>query len=594
MRPPDPRATAHAITPRVGRSPPAGPLRYPWLREVTRRCPPRPGPLPSDAMFNKMFSRKPKTPPASLDTRADADDADDIATGPAAKTTPTTKASKGTKGKPRPEALSVPRGNLLQVYTDLRRKGEPVSANVLNQLGDMYRDLGNTSAACERYYDAAQQHVQDEAWSAALILVKKAERASNGITLPLQFLLLEVAIGQGEWMEAAAAVTDAGKLLTPSAGVQVERLIEIVDREASTDPSVDVALADVLTTLGRADRATERLRVALGRAEKMRRTAVVQDIQERLRQVMPAPTRGPEPRWQIPQSVRNGGDVEIAPPIAAPAVTAPAPTTPVAPTVPPPALTPLGVPPIPEAIPPALPMPGLAPLPALSIPAPAPAPVVVVVPVPQAPAMPSLTPTPSSAPAAEVETPVEIEAGMDAAPPELIDPASLRRTADPTEATTRFVGTDGRDLSDSDAQQLQHLTQQLRDGIRAQIPASDASTQYELGFGFLSMCMYGEAVDAFQKAFRSPAFRMPAVEGLAQAFLAQGDPFLARRALKIVMDELPAATPEEDVLGLLYWTARTAEAMGASADAIEAYERVALVDAAFEDALPRLRTLYRA
>ena len=98
------------------------------------------------------------------------------------------------------------------------------------------------------------------------------------------------------------------------------------------------------------------------------------------------------------------------------------------------------------------------------------------------------------------------------------------------------------------------------------------------------------AVKAFQAAYRAKDFRRRAAEGLAQAFLGRGDALLAHRAIRVVLaDETAADDP--DVLGLLYWQARAAEALSRTSEAVDLYERVAVQDAQFLDALDRLKRL---
>lgn len=608
-------------------------------------------------------------------------------------------------------AVPIKGDKVLKTYEDYIRKREQPPAILVSQVGDMYRDLRQFAEAAEKYAESAQLYVQEEAWTPALQMCRKTERtldaasiAAPELRIKLAIVRVQVALGRGEWHDAALAISAAGDLLRPSDARDIEWLVKVVDAEPMADPEVEVALGEVLVSLGRPEMAIERYREALHRATRMKNERLVAELQSRLAQaeayepparrrlrrtaittqpesatpddgqtLLPSAPVGAEvgaPRTlaaaegaapAVPESsdprpvpavslpsfdVRDG--TETKPLVSEEAVSSPVPSFPpidqlrIDAEVPTMARArdsddddvPIVLPPLDMAqdaireLDPGAEVAKKVDQPAVLPPVLEEAPKPTAAPeLRQETSRPTDVPAPDERPVAQKDVPIVLpDVPLRLLDDEEEEGASIRETAErvrsresgPEEARgeegasagdsagyvqlddllstqkqwprdTRFVGTDARSVGESEGDQVRELVRQLRQGIREVVPAEEADTYYELGLSFLQMGLYDDAVQAFQTAFRSPELRRRAIEGLAEALLGRGDALLAHRAVRTIREELEE--PGEESLGLLYWQARAAEALGQKDEALELYTQVCLLDVRFADARERLERL---
>lgn len=679
------------------------------------------------------------------------------------------------------ERLAGKKGSdALNAYQELRREGRDVTeipAKLMDEVGNMYRDLGKPGEAAALYAGAASRYVCDEAWAGAQHMIKKAERLIGKRNTRLWRISLQVALGRGEPDEAGRCLEELGQRLTASDGDEIAKLVDIIDKEGFGDPRVDIALAHMLTGLGRPDWAIERLEDGLKGARRRGETELAEQIERKIQdgrierpaaeqeegvevdvqQVARAQTEeeeadktteeAEETEEEAEKTTEEAEEAEEEEPAEAaeeppeeteePAAEAekveelpeedaeqakPAADQKKAPDVetleeaereepeadrPEAAEEPektevetLGESPeettkeaaqpaekdgeeslpeleeaveaSPEAGEPARdekearePQPGG---PAegpgtkeadeaegieeaealedqeLELPQPEemeeaeeetedeqpPEPDLMdlsaleedelqLVPEEEEPEpeFPDLGPEELEEAAEEIpgeappsmemaEAPTEqqhqqraeqVDQQLDQVEDSFVELADLLRDEkrDTIEARqakdeeTRFVGTDIRDVTEDEKEEVDELVKQLREGLREIVPENEAQTHYDLGLSFMQMDRFDDAVDSFQAAYRSPEFRIRAAEGLSQSLLGRGDPVLARRAAEVALKEL--SKPDKAVLGLLYWLARANEDLGRIDEATDLYERICLQDTHFADAHDRLHNI---
>ena len=143
-------------------------------------------------------------------------------------------------------------------------------------------------------------------------------------------------------------------------------------------------------------------------------------------------------------------------------------------------------------------------------------------------------------------------------------------------------------VGDEDKDFVETLTQ-FKEGIAANIDASDFQAHYDLGIAFKEMGLLDEAIAQFQKALRAPEGRLKTSEALGIAFYEKGRYSIAEAVLSRAVEAIAGADDEK--IGLLYWLGRTVEAQGRPRDALRWYERAMAVDITFLDVSDRLRRL---
>jgi tetratricopeptide (TPR) repeat protein len=194
--------------------------------------------------------------------------------------------------------------------------------------------------------------------------------------------------------------------------------------------------------------------------------------------------------------------------------------------------------------------------------------------VPATPAAPS---APAAAPAPEAS--------------EYVDLGSLILEDEPAERTTRFVVEEEEPTGDED-RDFADMLAVFRQKVNENISAEDAASHYDLGLAFMEMGLVDEAIAEFQVALRAGASPLATLELLGRCFVDKGQNAVASRVLERAL-KIPG-TGEGDVVGVVYQLGRCQEAMGNSAGAQEAYERVLAFDIRFRDTMSRLEALRRA
>ncbi|HEU0079056.1 MAG TPA: tetratricopeptide repeat protein, partial [Longimicrobiaceae bacterium] len=174
---------------------------------------------------------------------------------------------------------------------------------------------------------------------------------------------------------------------------------------------------------------------------------------------------------------------------------------------------------------------------------------------------------------------------------EYVDLGSLIMEDEPTERTTRFVVEEEEPTGDED-RDFADMLAVFRQKVNENISAEDAASHYDLGLAFMEMGLVDEAIAEFQVALRAGASPLATLELLGRCFVDKGQFAVASRVLERAL-KIPG-TGEPDVVGVVYQLGRCQEAMGNSAAAQEAYERVLAFDIRFRDTLARLDALRRA
>jgi tetratricopeptide (TPR) repeat protein len=146
----------------------------------------------------------------------------------------------------------------------------------------------------------------------------------------------------------------------------------------------------------------------------------------------------------------------------------------------------------------------------------------------------------------------------------------------------------GEPVGDEDQDFLATLAQ-FKEGLAANVDATDFQTHYDLGIAFKEMGLLDEAVAQFQKALRAPGGHLRSAEALGTIFFEKGQYGVAEAVLERAIETLAEAEGEK--IGLLYWIGRAVEAQGRSEQAVHWYERAMAVDITFSDVNERLRRL---
>lgn len=375
---------------------------------------------------------------------------------------------------------SVSADRVQEEYQRLKEAGKTHPGNLLVRMGDLHRDMGQPPKAIQFYEAAAEQFVREESWSLAEATVRRVAQLNDGPTRRTLLCLLETGLGRRMPAMACASIDDLSSRLKPSDGAEIERMVEIVDTYALSEPSVDMALAEFLCGVGRPERAVERLHVALRAAQAKGDERLVEEVRGRLGDLDP-----------IGDSVRPARDEPIAAPTPAPVAPAPA-----------------------------------------------------------------------------------------------VEPAVPDRA--PAGAAVRVLGRDGRTDGRDDDDAVRDLIRQLRSGLDEHIAPEDGETHFDLGFAFLEMRLFDEAVREFTLAYGSDEYRIRAAQGLAQALIEGGEPAKADGILGSVRPEISA---DDSSHGLLYWHARAHEAVARREEALALYHKIARADPGFQDVERRIADL---
>lgn len=153
---------------------------------------------------------------------------------------------------------------------------------------------------------------------------------------------------------------------------------------------------------------------------------------------------------------------------------------------------------------------------------------------------------------------------------------------------TRMRVEQGEPVGDEDQDFLATLAQ-FKEGLAANVDASDFQTHYDLGIAFKEMGLLDEAIAQFQKALKAPGGHLRSAEALGTVFFEKGQFGVAEAVLNRAIETL--ADAEGEKIGLLYWIGRAVEAQGRPEQAVRWYERAMALDITFGDVNDRLRRL---
>jgi tetratricopeptide (TPR) repeat protein len=156
------------------------------------------------------------------------------------------------------------------------------------------------------------------------------------------------------------------------------------------------------------------------------------------------------------------------------------------------------------------------------------------------------------------------------------------------ERDTRMRVDQGEPESEEDVD-FRETLEQFKQGVEANLDATDFQAHYDLGIAFKEMGLLDEAIAQFQKALRAPEGRLKSSEAVGVAFHDKGRYAIAEAVLSRAVESLPGADDEK--IGLIYWLGRAIEAQGRHGDALRCYERALAVDITFLDLSDRIQRL---
>jgi tetratricopeptide (TPR) repeat protein len=186
-------------------------------------------------------------------------------------------------------------------------------------------------------------------------------------------------------------------------------------------------------------------------------------------------------------------------------------------------------------------------------------------------------------------TPVEPAIAEPAAAPPggFVDLGQLILEPEP-EKDTRMRIDQGEPQSEEDVD-FRETLQQFKEGVEANLDASDFQAHYDLGIAFKEMGLLDEAIAQFQKALRAPEGRLKSSEALGVAFFEKQRYGIAETVLSRAVEALPGADDEK--IALIYWWGRALEAQHKNGPALRCYERALAVDITFLDLGQRIQRL---
>ncbi|HMS03872.1 MAG TPA: tetratricopeptide repeat protein, partial [Gemmatimonadaceae bacterium] len=143
---------------------------------------------------------------------------------------------------------------------------------------------------------------------------------------------------------------------------------------------------------------------------------------------------------------------------------------------------------------------------------------------------------------------------------------------------------------DEDAD-FDRLLQHFREGVARSLGEEDYDSHYDLGVAYKEMGLLDDAIAEFQRALRSPVYRLPAYEALGQCFIEQGSFPVAVTVLSRALHE-PGLDDVQRV-GVLFLLGYACEALQRRDEARSYYQRVYATDSSFRDVAERLTALDR-
>jgi tetratricopeptide (TPR) repeat protein len=154
---------------------------------------------------------------------------------------------------------------------------------------------------------------------------------------------------------------------------------------------------------------------------------------------------------------------------------------------------------------------------------------------------------------------------------------------------TRMVVAEQEPTGD-EAADFADMLRKFKQGVAENVDPEDYQSHYDLAIAYKEMGLVDEAIAEFQKALAGPTTRLPTYEALGQCFLDKGQFKLASSILSRALVERAS---EDQLLGVLYWLGRAAEAQGHAEEALGYYQRVFVLDIQFRDISDRMSELER-
>jgi hypothetical protein len=205
-----------------------------------------------------------------------------------------------------------------------------------------------------------------------------------------------------------------------------------------------------------------------------------------------------------------------------------------------------------------------------------------------------------------IETPPEASSGVPTHHPSAVQAPSPKRVSgakhergfinlgdwlrdDQSPRDTRMVVAEQEPTGDEEAD-FADMLRKFKQGVAENVDPEDYQSHYDLAIAYKEMGLVDEAIAEFQKALAGPTTRLPTYEALGQCFLDKGQFKLASSILSRALGEHAS---EDQLLGVLYWLGRAAEAQGNADEALGYYQRVFVLDIQFRDITERMSELER-
>jgi len=136
---------------------------------------------------------------------------------------------------------------------------------------------------------------------------------------------------------------------------------------------------------------------------------------------------------------------------------------------------------------------------------------------------------------------------------------------------------------------LEEIIDEFKAGVSNSISGEDHESHYDLGMAYMEMGLYDEAIGEFQVASKGGPMELKCLEMIALCYLEKNEPAAAARELARAL-ELPGHGPEETI-SLRYHLGMACERLGNLEKALQHFEEVSLLNAAFLKVATKVREL---
>jgi tetratricopeptide (TPR) repeat protein len=143
--------------------------------------------------------------------------------------------------------------------------------------------------------------------------------------------------------------------------------------------------------------------------------------------------------------------------------------------------------------------------------------------------------------------------------------------------------------TDDNGGKVVHVSQiidEFKSEIKESVDEEDYRSHYDLGMAYLEMDFLAEAIQEFQFAAKSDAYRVRSLEMIGMCFLNQGQPQLAIKQLRKGLEL--AGESDRETLGLLYNLGLADEKIGEIEKARSCFEDVYVVDVTFRNVAEKM------